>query len=884
MRQRQRGLLLFWLVLLPGLQAPWDLPSSGDRPAAKSQSLHTDLHGDLLPDHAIARLGTLRLRHGTAVIAVGFSADGKSLLSASTSCGVRVWDAETAKELKQFGGPFGREVAVAFSPDGTLAALPVNDRDYEVCEVATGRKLPGLGHDWCRVCSVAFSGDNKILFTADASSTVRIWEVATGKLLDMWVFNTARFPTNEVACTADGKMLVFPLRYDSLVREMINVQDIQRVHRETLVKPRIVVWDTTNAKELRRILVDHPDRDISALVVSPNGKFLAAIVHGVIELWEVESGKHQHQINLLRGGPFSLTFSPDRTLLAVGSGAADITLWDPATGEQVRQLRGHQGWVRSLAFSKDGKQLVSGGDDHTVRLWDVATGKELLPVEGHQAGEVLSQFLSDGKTVVSRCQGIYQLWHAEGAVMRLWDAATGKPLSQLRWDPEPPYSAALAADGRFLALGANDGKITLRDLASGEDRFLLQREPGWVCCWLAFSPDGELLCAHMSEKVERGQVDWEPRQRMDIWNVASAHSCSSLPLPPGMWVRGQFSADGGLLAIVSHWSSRVVGSLGLQRPPKTTLTMWDVRTGRKLRRELPFGHGVWALSASGRVLALTPEADSECILLREVATGQAILTIPVKSQHLRCLAFSPNGRYLAGGTADGSVLVWDMLTGKELGQLIAHRGGTCSISFSRSGNQLLSSGEDSTTLVWDVSGWLKQSSKLSGPRTSKQLIALWGDVKQGNAAQAYQALAGLLESPQGIVPLLKASLRPIPRPDAAKLGQWLEDLNSHRFLVRQQAMGALRDLGEMADPALRTVLAGKPSLEVSRRVDWLLRQIEPQLLSVEQCRALEGLEFLGTVEARQVLESLAQGAPGARLTREAQAALTRLTQRSPPGL
>jgi hypothetical protein len=87
---------------------------------------------------------------------------------------------------------------------------------------------------------------------------------------------------------------------------------------------------------------------------------------------------------------------------------------------------------------------------------------------------------------------------------------------------------------------------------------------------------------------------------------------------------------------------------------------------------------------------------------------------------------------------------------------------------------------------------------------------------------------------------------------------------------------------ELAAPALRKVLEGKPSLEVRKRVESLLDALKEPVTSSEKLRllrAVETLERADSPEARALLERLAQGTPEARLTREAKAALQRLARR-----
>jgi RNA polymerase sigma factor (sigma-70 family) len=160
------------------------------------------------------------------------------------------------------------------------------------------------------------------------------------------------------------------------------------------------------------------------------------------------------------------------------------------------------------------------------------------------------------------------------------------------------------------------------------------------------------------------------------------------------------------------------------------------------------------------------------------------------------------------------------------------------------------------------------------PRELANLYDTLGDMDFVSARRALRTLAA---SPRYSVPFLRTALKPAPPVDVQRLERWIADLNSDEFAVRQKATAELEKLDELAHPALRKARANKPTVEVRRRIEQILETTEANDTPAQRqaLRAVEVLIQAGTPEARRVLETLATGAPEARLTQAAKAALQR---------
>jgi hypothetical protein len=217
-----------------------------------------------------------------------------------------------------------------------------------------------------------------------------------------------------------------------------------------------------------------------------------------------------------------------------------------------------------------------------------------------------------------------------------------------------------------------------------------------------------------------------------------------------------------------------------------------------------------------------------------------------------------------------------VVNAKELTRLKGHQGEVTALAFAPDGKTLVSGSADFTLLVWDVSHLDKPAPMLELP--PKKLDALWTDLAAVDARNAFQAIHVLARASKQSVPFLNDHLKPATL-DPQRIAKLVADLDSEQFKTRKNAGDDLEKLGELAEPALRKALEGNPTLEIKKRIEPMLEKIAAQVLSSEQVRGIRGVEVLelaGTPEAKQVLEALAKGAPGARLTQEAKASLERL--------
>jgi hypothetical protein len=157
----------------------------------------------------------------------------------------------------------------------------------------------------------------------------------------------------------------------------------------------------------------------------------------------------------------------------------------------------------------------------------------------------------------------------------------------------------------------------------------------------------------------------------------------------------------------------------------------------------------------------------------------------------------------------------------------------------------------------------------------------WADLGSEDASAAYQAVRVLARAPTQTVPLIAKQLEPVPLEKANQIRQLIAELDHDRFAVRQNASARLEVLAEAAEDEMRAALKNRPTLEMRIRLDQLVQKLDllKSPVRLRALRAVEVLEHIGTPAACEALQTLARGAPQARLTQEAKASLQRLARR-----
>ncbi len=615
-----------------------------------------DRYGDPLPPGAIARLGTVRLRHGFTAPCVAFACRGDKVVSCSWDETVSVWDAASGRELSRLSGHSGEVFRVATSPvDNDLAASVGIDGTMRLWDLR-GKRQVFLLETGRPLNDVAFLPDGQRVVCGDEAGELHLFDIAAQETVLRWLAH-------------EGGVTVITVSPRGLIASGGRDQ-------------QITVWSLDTGGRITAFA--HATRPASALAFSSDGALLAAAfgIPGMedrdatwakLHVWGVPSGQliatsYDQTVYIA-----ALGFAPNRAALAVGV-EDEIHIVDvPRMIVRQRLFLGDTAW--SVAFSPNGDRLAVSVQGSALSVWDLSAGARLLDDSGHNSFVTCAQYSPCGRVIATGSfDGSLRTWHAE----------TGDPVWSIGWRRALVKATAFSNDGALLAAsvwtcGENGrGVVHLFDPAHHSLIGQLGRD-GETIHRAVWSPNGRLMATSSADKT------------YSVWDVDARQRCWTYHPPddefPPAVTSLAFSSDGSLLAAANE-----NGEVRVWAPVSGKLVC--VLRTETVETKLAF-------HPQGRWIACVGRGRTEGVYVWEIGRRRLSRTLRVPPNRFPVsLAFSPVGELLVGGCGNGDLVLWSAATWMLAGELPAHRGCVECVSFSPDGQRFVSVSSDTTGMIW----------------------------------------------------------------------------------------------------------------------------------------------------------------------------------------
>jgi WD40 repeat protein len=675
--------------------------------------------------------------HEAEVWCCAVSPDGSRLLSGSGDTTLRVWDMVTSRQEVVLAGHDGAIWGCAFVPGGNQAVSASWDGSLKLWDATPNERAtpPRVSRTLDRgsrearhrgpTISCDVSSDGRLLLSGAADGTVTIWDAHNGS--ERRVLKGLKDYVSVVAISPDGRWVVSG-----------DLEGTLKVHEATTGRsgPRMVahesdvtacvfapdgtvlatasrdesirLWDVGDGGPILRTTIATGDNVLSCLF-SIDG-LISGRGDGTLQVWDPVAGK---ELARLPGHPGLLwcAVTADGAMLATASEDATLKLWEIASWREIAVLTGHTRAIQSCAFSPDGTKVASASWDRTIRVWDTPSGRAHAHAEptillGH-TGELQDvRFSADGARVLSA---------AMDGTLRLWDAISGTEVARLVGPASSVDMCTYSSDGHRIASSNHRQAVKLWNGSAGQEERVLSGHRGEVrgC---AFSPDGTLLASTSSDKTVK------------IWETDSGRLLTTLRSHQAPVQTCAFSPDGSVLAsgswdstvrlTQSHGRNRTLARLhhpgwvelvGFADGSKTLVTgsrmvvkLWDWRSIAEIGSLEPDQAPITAfcLSVDGRALACG--CWDGTLIVRDLIDGHQLRTAAHQGAVHSC-SLSRGGGLVATGGADGLLRLWDAHSGEHLQTFHGHQGPVRTCALSSDGRRLASGAEDGSVRIWDPS-------------------------------------------------------------------------------------------------------------------------------------------------------------------------------------
>ncbi len=368
----------------------------------------------------------------------------------------------------------------------------------------------------------------------------------------------------------------------------------------------------------------HSDR-VSRLVVSSDGKLLISRgKDNALKFWSMPDGK---LLKVLKASgkvvTSTFTISPDnKTLVTSAYFGSTIYLWSLPQGKLLKKFNGYS--TRFFAYSPDGRVLATTDFKAQVKLWSVADGKQLANIDAGSKGIARMVMSPDGKSIAT--------YSTKEPYVTLWSVPDGKFIANLQGLTQNVNAIAFSPDSRTLAASSKSA-ILVWSLPEG--KLLSQVEDKKKSIQSFFiSPDGNFLVSKKHPKV------------IIFWSLPEAKRLGFI----------NFSWRNILFTSISPDSKVLIGNDAYGE-----YVLWSIPDGKEIAN---FKTKRAKVSPNSRLL-VTVEKNFT-INVRSFPSGKTINELKGHTATITSMAISPDSKILVSGDQWGTIIVWDLQTGKQI--------------------------------------------------------------------------------------------------------------------------------------------------------------------------------------------------------------------------
>jgi WD40 repeat protein len=565
-----------------------------------------------------------------AVRSLAFSPDLSTLAVGGDSRTVQLWNIHPEQAWHQ---PLLHPASVrciCFSPDRRILASNSDGCIY-MWDNNTGQLIRILTSHAGEITSLSFDDSGQQLLSCSNDQRVHLWAVTRSE------------PQQTLTSSTNGRFqtVLFRRSYPPASLDQSTVAIAVECNERT-----IRLWSVETGDVYATLLLD-PDEKVVAIAISADGQRIASssVVSGqyplqpstslrwCVKLWDVSTQQCLHRLSDLEHQVQTLAFSPDSRLLAT-AGDRRLALWDVETGRCLSALRDSRELVRVFSFNHDYTSLITGQQNHAIRQWDIQSGRCQQTLLGHTNWVQVLTASPDGCWLAS----------SSGETIRVWDLRTGTSTSLPGRVDDPVRVLCFNPTASILASGTDDATIVLWNIYTRQS-MLLEGHRDRISA-LCFNPDGRWLVSGSDDHT------------VTVWNTQTGAPVFKFDEHDDRIHSLSLSTDGQTLVSASR---------------DGVAKSWSLSTGKRQITWQKPDQWLYAvqMDAAGRAIAATSTPGStQMMQIWDIQSDVLLQTLTwEQASNLWRVIFSANGEYIAIGSNNGPIYIWQWATRQLLRRL-----------------------------------------------------------------------------------------------------------------------------------------------------------------------------------------------------------------------
>ncbi len=581
-----------------------------------------------------------QLGHSHQINSIVYSPDGKIIVSVSDDKTIKLWNVKSGRLIKTLTGHAHQINTVDISPDSKFMVTGSADKNIILWDLKTMSIVWKNKKHLDQIRQTVFSPDSKFILSCASNDTkTYLWDVKNGKLIkyfnNSYSFSTASFsPNGKLIALGGGQLKVISLKDN---KELFTIKHSSKKIIFTKDGKSIIALGYKLSKidiKTAKVVKEYTSKTGKNISLSPDNKIIAHDRYKEIQIYDQFSGKLISNDIKDTSIINSITFSPNGKQLAYATDDAKIKILDLKNIKETRIIQGFSFAVNKVVYSSDKKTIAFACNDKTIKIWDSVNGKQISVLKGH-IDEVSSvSFSPDNKYLIS-----------SGKDLKLWDLEKKEEIHTFSDRYYSGRAIQFSPDGRTILSVYRDHSIRLFDTLSKKLIRIYKGHQSSIQS-IDFSPDSKYF---VSSDYDRTIKFWELKNSLELISITEHSDVVNAV---------KFSSDGKYIVSGSYDGE---------------IKIWEVQYDLGFLKEINSFKTInikdCCFSADGKKIIVSGYNGQ--IKIFNAENKKEIFTLNGHKSTVTSVTTSLDERFILSSSLDGTVKIWNAVTGNELASFIS---------------------------------------------------------------------------------------------------------------------------------------------------------------------------------------------------------------------